>query len=155
MVVSLGCEEAPTEQERRKTPDFVLTSLEGEEYQLSEQQGQVVVLHFFKTTCPICQRTAPEMVEVRKRVSQEDGAIWGIALDSQNSVARADSFKEEYNINYPILIDSIGVGRAYGVNQTPTTFLVGKDGWIEERVTGSFESDQLVELIGEVAERGS
>jgi hypothetical protein len=50
-LLNYGCtNENPTEPERRLTPDFVLKDLAGNNFTLSQHNGHVVVLLFFKST---------------------------------------------------------------------------------------------------------
>ena len=51
VVVTAGCSsDTPSEPSRPKTPDFILTDLDGNEFQLSKHQGEVILLDFFHTT---------------------------------------------------------------------------------------------------------
>lgn len=48
LVVFTGCSsDSPTEPSRPLTPDFVLKDMNGNLFQLSKQQGKVVMLNFF------------------------------------------------------------------------------------------------------------
>ena len=51
------------------------------------------------------------------------------------------NFMQKNNYTFPALEDlKLSVTRAYGVTQTPTNFLIDKNGIIRERQTGVFAS---------------
>jgi len=50
LLLAACSKEEPVEPQRMLTPDFILTDLDGEDFQLSKYQGQVVLLNFFLTT---------------------------------------------------------------------------------------------------------
>jgi peroxiredoxin len=54
-----------------------------------------------------------------------------LAIDMQEDADSVKAFKEQYKLNFPILLDSDGsVGEFYAVISIPTTYLVDRDGYI-------------------------
>ncbi len=52
----------------------------------------------------------------------------------------AKKFLEEYRLQFPVGRDADGrIGDQYGVNATPTTLYIGKDGKLVDRVEGAPE----------------
>ena len=58
----------------------------------------------------------------------------------------AKKFVEEYKLKLPVGRDTDGkIGDAYGVDATPTTFFIGKDGKLRDRVDGAPPDAQAIE----------
>jgi peroxiredoxin len=60
--------------------------------------------------------------------------------------ALARQFVEQYRLPFPVGRDSDGrIGRLYGVDSTPLTLFIGKDGKLVERVVGAPEDTRELE----------
>ena len=58
----------------------------------------------------------------------------------------ARKFVEEFHLPFPVGRDADGrIGDLYGVEATPTTFFIGKDGKLQERVEGAPEDVKEIE----------
>ncbi len=61
--------------------------------------------------------------------------------------APARKFAEDYRLPYPVGRDSGGaIGGAYGVDATPTSFFIDRNGVVVERVDGEFPGDAMDEF---------
>ena len=74
----------------------------------------------------------------------------GLAFLSVNVVwdteEPAKGFIAEYKLPYPVGHDADGkIGDLYGIEAVPTTFLIGKDGRIVDRVEGTLEEVKEIE----------
>ncbi len=57
----------------------------------------------------------------------------------------AKKFVEDYRLPFPVGRDSDAkIGTLYGVESTPTTLYIGKDGTLVERVEGAPESVEAI-----------
>jgi len=74
----------PVSDQRNLAPDFTLESLGGGTITLSEYRGEKpVILDFFATWCPNCQRDMPKLnrwyeVEARSRMEPSIGPTHGV-----------------------------------------------------------------------------
>ena len=60
----------------------------------------------------------------------------------------ARKFVEQYRLPFPVGRDASGlIGGKYGVDTTPKTFFIGKDGKIVERVDGGMDEAGLDQRI--------
>ena len=87
----------------QQAPDFSLRDTEKNKVTLSEQKGKNVVLLFFPLaftgTC------TKELCSVRDNYNIYEGLdaqVYGISVDSLHSLGK---FKEEQNLNFPLLSD--------------------------------------------------
>jgi len=74
----------------------------------------------------------------------------GLAFLSVNVVWDAEGpargFITEYKLPYPVGRDTDGkIGDLYGIEAVPTTFLIGKDGKIVDKVDGTQEEAKEIE----------
>ncbi len=54
--------------------------------------------------------------------------VLGVSIDEDGDLAsKLLAFSKDHRINYPILLGSKEVSKAYGVMSIPATFLIGKD----------------------------
>ena len=129
----------------KPAPNFSLQSLNGKIIRLSDLKGKVIILDFWATWCPPCRAEIPHFVDLYKRYKNKGFQMLGVALD--NSMDSVKNFKEEYNINYPLLIPNGKVVKDYGpIAYIPTTFVISSNGYIYKKYIGynpesTFESD--------------
>jgi peroxiredoxin len=69
-----------------------------------------------------------------------------IGSRSTETPANLADFMQKNNYTFPVVLDSdMGVTKTYGIKNTPTNFLIDKDGIIRERITGAFPSEPAFE----------
>lgn len=119
-------------------PDFTLTDLDGKEHHLQDylDAGKIVVLEWFNPDCPFVQKHHLKnhtMAETYAKY-QGDKIVW-LAINSGapgtqgNGLERNKKAREDYGIEYPILLDENGtVGHAYGAKTTPHMFVIASSG---------------------------
>jgi peroxiredoxin len=129
-------------------PDFSLKTLEGQEVTLASLKGKVVLIDFWATWCGPCRESIPHLVDLYKHYREKGFEVIGVSVDKgEAEVVRR--FSKAMDIPYPILIASEEVTRSYGVTALPTTFLIDREGNIQERVIG-FNSRIAKELAAKV-----
>jgi peroxiredoxin len=124
-------------------PDFDLQGTDGRPYSLTTalEHGPVLVA-FFKVSCPTCQYAFPFLERLLRQFESRGGAVWGI---SQDRVKDTLVFAREFGITFPLLIDEhpYELSDRYGVQYTPTLYLVARDGKIEVESDGFSKRDFL------------
>jgi peroxiredoxin len=129
----------------RPAPDFTLTTLDGEEFRLSDQRGKPVVLNFWATWCGPCQRELPA---IQRAAEHYAGLVTFAAIDQAEPVDRVRSFVEEAGLSVVVPMDSEQeVGMRYDVRGLPTTFFIDETGVIRSIWMGEMNSVILAENI--------
>lgn len=122
----------------------------GEELQLSDLQGKVVILDFWATWCPPCRKGVPDLIELQSEYDQL--VVVGISLDAiTRGGATANDvipFMEQFGINYPIVKGDMNVTQQYGgIRSIPTSFVIDRRGFIISRYIGLAPIETLREDI--------
>jgi peroxiredoxin len=127
-----------------KAPDFKLRSIDGKTLTLSQirkdpnKKGayRVVLLDFWKTTCPPCLTELPHYQAFSQKYGSKGLAVVGIALDP-GGVSDVKPFVQQQKLTYTMLVDPDGIAAGpYGVRYTPTTFIIDKKGIIQAAYVG-------------------
>jgi peroxiredoxin len=133
---------------KNAAPDVVFTSLTGQKIPLNALRGKVVLVNFWATSCAICVREMPKMVATYDQFRPRGLAFVAVAMryDSPEYVL---NFVQTRNLPFPVALDPQGeLSQAFGgINATPTTFLIGKDGHIIKQYLGEPEFGELTRSV--------
>jgi peroxiredoxin len=131
-------------------PDFRLATSDGSTLRLSDLRGHVVLLNFWATWCPPCKAEMPDL----NALQREHGAARKfivVGVDVQESQAEVQAFARQYNIGFPLVLDSDGqVSGAYRVRTLPTSLIVDRQGFIRDRWTGQLAKAAMLRKLERV-----
>lgn len=117
-------------------PDFALQSLDGKTVHLSDFRGKAILLNFWATWCEPCKVEMPWIVDLQKKYAPEGLQVLGVAMDDAGPQEIA-KFTQQMGVNYPVVIGKDEVADSYGgLPFLPTTFYIGRDGKIVDKVLG-------------------
>ena len=115
-------------------PDVTLRTLAGGQVRLSELQGKPVVLAFWAPWCGVCKAESSTLSALQGTVGGSAHVLSvAVAYEDEEDVRR---FAREHSVDYPVLLGSDSLMRAYGVEQFPTTFFVSSEGRLERAAVG-------------------
>lgn len=131
-----------------KAPDVSLKTLSGEQLQLSQFEGQPVLVSFWATTCPGCIAEMPHLVDLHKELAPKGLRIIGVAMD-YDPLDQVQELVKRKQLPYTIVHDSdSSISNAFGkVRLTPTNFLIAPDGTIVMQKLGDLDIDRLHQQI--------
>ncbi len=128
-----GSVSAATQLLGAEAPDFVLTSLSGENLRLSEYRGEVVMLSFWASWCGECRAQLEQLGAVRDRYQDAGVELLAVSLDQTARQAEASTAATAF----PVLHDAGGeVGRMYDVSKMPVMVLIDRGGVVREVFEG-------------------
>jgi peroxiredoxin len=145
---------ARADVEEKVAPDFTLQSIAGKTVRLSDFRGKAVLLNFWATYCAPCRIEMPWFVELQNRYAAEGLQVVGVAMDdaSPNDI---EKFANDLGVNYPILVGEETVGNAFGgVQFLPSTFYIGRDGKVVDKVFGLKTRNEIEEDIKKALAEG-
>lgn len=127
-------------------PGILLTGLDGKSFNTSSYQGKVVLVNFWAAWCTPCAAEIPQFVAMQEKYRQQGLQILGISMDDADDVLR--KFYREHKMNYPVVAGDLKIADAYGgVLGLPTTFVIGRDGRVEDKIVGSTDFPKLEQEV--------
>lgn len=120
-------------------PDFQLEDTKGNQVSLAALRGKVVLVNFWATWCPPCLEEMPSMERLHEVMAGGDFVMLAINTekDGRNVVP---AFLKKTPYTFPILFDDKGVvQQLYGVYKFPESFVIRKDGTIDNKIIGPLD----------------
>ena len=120
-------------------PDFTLSDLDGRSYTLSQLRGKVVIVNFWASWCPPCRAEMPSMERLHQELSGQGLVLLAVNIEKDGR-RTVKQFLSSNPHSFPVLLDEQEVvQRLYGVNKFPESFIVRKDGVIDDKVIGAID----------------
>jgi thiol-disulfide isomerase/thioredoxin len=157
-IVQAACQYDPKTQ---RLVDFRLPDLQNQPVQLSQLDGDLILLDFWGTWCGPCIDTVPHLVQLQKRYGKRLTVV-GIAYEEGSAAERAalvDQAAKKLGINYTVLLGGAD-GRpcplqaALFIQAYPTMVLLDRQGHILWRISGS-DARTLARLDKAIATKAS
>lgn len=119
---------------------------------LSAFKGKVVLLDFWASWCGPCRAGNPGLVKLYNEFKDQGFEIVAISLD-QNRKAWLQAIKQD-GLTYTQLLDSRGssseIANTYGIYQIPTSYLIDKQGRLQEKdLHGNMLKNKVKDLLKE------
>jgi len=126
---------SPRSLAQASTEPLKLETLDGADFSLASEKGNVVVLDFWASWCLPCRKSFPFLDGLRAKYEAQGLRVLGLTLEVNDDPVR--SFLESVPVRFTILRDPSGkAGEAFHVDAMPTTFLLGRDGRVAARFEG-------------------
>jgi len=120
------------------SPDWALTTLDGETLTAGDAEGDVVVANFWATWCGPCRLEMPVLQRLHEEYRDRGVRVLGFSGD-RGGEAGVRAFLDEREIDYPVGLATPADRRVFGgIGAFPTTFVIGRDGIVRNRVVGYF-----------------
>jgi len=110
---------------RGTAPALAGTLLDGGHFNLADQRGRPVLVHFWATWCPVCRLELSSIASIAK-----DYRVITVAQQSGSADA-IRAYLRKHQVRFPVLADPDGsLSRRYGVRAVPASFVLGPRGQI-------------------------
>ncbi|MBN2209665.1 MAG: TlpA family protein disulfide reductase [Candidatus Coatesbacteria bacterium] len=123
----------------KAAPEFTLKDVKtGKPVSLSDFKGKVVLIDFWATWCIPCRKAMKFYEELFREKHKEGLVILTISIDQRED--KVADFLKKRPVSFPVLHDpDKTLMEKYGVLRIPTTFVIDKDGKIQNKYVGIVE----------------
>jgi peroxiredoxin len=142
-----------------KAPSFKLKTIDGKEFDSSDYIGEdTTLLYFWSVFCPYCKKSLPEIDIISEKYKLRGLKVIAVNLDGIDFKKAIEIFLKEKKVKVDVPLDALNKSNSfftaadpYGVNQTPSVFLVNEDG----EIIYTAEYDVDYELLEEKIEQNT
>lgn len=136
-------------------PPVGYTLLDGRQGTLQSLRGKVVLVNFWATSCAVCVKEMPRLVETHHRFQARGFETLAVAM-RHDPPAYVVDFATRRRLPFPVAIDNTGaIADAFGdVAATPTTYLIDRRGEIVRRYVGEPDFAELHALLERLLSEG-
>lgn len=130
--------------------DFEISLIDGGKVKLSSFRGKAVLLHFWATWCPPCQKELPEMDALAKQIAQKGSSskLAFLAVCVSDTQKAAERYLKKNGFTFSGGLDEDGnIADVYGVEGIPASILISPDGKIEKMSVGMMSRADLDAFI--------
>ena len=134
-----------------RAPEFTGTTVDGETVSLSDYRGKIVLVNDFATWCGPCIFETPHLMDVYKK-HMNDVVVIGLNIGEREADVAA--YQSQFNITYPLLLDSDGrLTEIYRPLGLPTSWFIDEDGVIRYVYTGPMTIEMIEEILDAICQR--
>jgi len=131
-----------------RAPEVRFKTLTGESITTSDLRGKVVLVEFWATSCEICVKEMPKVIQTYNKYKTQGFETIAVAMeyDPPNFVL---NYAQKNALPFKVALDVQGdVAKGFGnVLFTPTSFLIDKRGNIVKRYVGAPDVAQFQILL--------
>ncbi|WP_226920578.1 TlpA family protein disulfide reductase [Georgenia subflava] len=136
--------------ERAAPISLVGTTYSGEELDLADWRGDVVVVNFWYAACPPCRAEASDLRDIHTDYTPQGVKMVGI--NPRDGVGTAQAFERTFEVPYPSLHDQDAGGVAafeglVPLQAMPSTVVLDRQGRVAARILGQIDPTTLRGLI--------
>jgi peroxiredoxin len=129
-------------------PEATFVTIQGEALPTSSLRGKVVLVNFWATSCVICMKEMPRLVQTHAKFQGREFETIAVAMpyDPPNQVI---AYAKRTGLPFRVAIDPNGEAvRGFGdVRFTPTTFVLDREGRVLKRYVGEPDFAELERVI--------
>lgn len=128
-------------------PELVVTTLDGQPWQLADHRGKWVVVNFWATWCTPCIAEMPEIDGFDQ--AHDQVSVIGLAWQDAKP-AKIQAFLQQHPVAYPVAIANpfdppADFAAPLGL---PTTYVIDPEGRVSQKFVGPVTAVDLAKAVG-------
>ena len=136
--------------DKNQAPNVKFTTLSGQEINMQDLRGKIVLVNFWATTCPGCIQEMPELIDTYNQYRERGFKVVAVAM-AYDPPAQVANYTRKNNLPFPVALDTQGdIAAAFNdVKLTPTAYVVDQQGRIGRNVVGVLDFKALHSMLDE------
>lgn len=133
-----------------KAPDIEFAQKDTSETRnLSDDQGQFVIMNLWASWCEPCIRELPLLSDLHEEYQEMGATVLAVNVTTyERTQDDAREFLRDHPVNMPVLFDTEGeLSDTYPIQYLPTTYLINEQGIIVDIIVGEVTEDMMAERI--------
>jgi peroxiredoxin len=107
-----------------KVPNVVAKDINGNEINIANLKGKIIVINFWYTTCAPCVAEMPALNEMVKKYKKSNVEFISITHENKENV---NEFLSKHKFNFKHIVASESLLNVFEIKVFPTTIIVNKD----------------------------
>jgi thiol-disulfide isomerase/thioredoxin len=141
LMMFLGC--GQKQSISGQIPTIAFKTYAGDSFTLSAEDKTVTLLVFWATWCQPCLMEIPSLVRLHDQFKGRNFRVLAVNVDDPEG-QKVRAISREYGITYPVLVGNDEIMKQFGgITGLPTSFIIGKDGRIREKLQGLRPEQEL------------
>jgi cytochrome c biogenesis protein CcmG/thiol:disulfide interchange protein DsbE len=129
----------------QRSPDFTLTTYDGEQISLHSLRGKVVLINFWASWCKPCEEEAADL-ETAWRYYQPGGQVVFLGVDWTDTEAAGKAYLQKFGITYPNGPDlGTRISQLYRITGVPETYILDQDGVVASAKISPYASVEEIQ----------
>ena len=127
-----------------KMPAFSIVSDNGEVISSDKFKGKVILINFFATWCPPCQKELASVQQTLWPKYKDNNKFEMLVIGREHSDKELATYNEKKGFTFPLYPDkNRAIFGAFAKNLIPRTYLIGKDGKVLNRYAPTTKPETL------------
>ncbi len=144
--VTVSLDKAGAANLGQTAPDFTLKTPDGQTMRLSDLKGRPVMVNFWATWCAPCAIEMPALEETYRKY--KDQGLVVLAVNQAETPDKVAQYMHDHSLTFPTVLDTdTSIAQLYRVTGYPTTWLIDRQGNLQQLRRGAFTSSAQIEAM--------
>jgi len=143
-----------------KTPsnfdyNFEMKDLEGNKFSFDQYKGKVIFINLWATWCGPCKAEMPGIQSLSEKLKDEPVEFVMLSVDKESALSKVIAYLENNQYTFPVYMPHGYLPEQMQVPSIPTTFVIGKDGKVVMKETGTrnYDTRKMINFLTEQTRR--